>query len=382
MRVLHVHSGNLYGGVETLMLTLAERRQFVSSLDPEFALCFEGQLAKALKAVDAPLYHLGNVRTRNPLSVLRARRRLSNLLTTRSYDAVICHMPWAQAIFGPVVRRYKIGLVFWMHGTASGDHWVERWAAMTQPDLAICNSKFTRSTLRYLYPKVSSEVVHCPVDVGVSHRSISERTSVREELGTNQEAIVIVQASRMEPWKGQMLHLEALGRLRDMHDWVCWQVGGPQLSDEKIYFEKLKQKSYELGIADRVKFLGQQSDVMRIFRAADVYCQPNASPEPFGIVFIEALSAGLTVVSAAIGGPLEIIDESCGILVPPGNTEALANALGYLIRNPVERYKLAGAGPPRAAHLCDPRKQIRKLSKVLHHSVLKLGRLNDDSDGE
>src|SRR5277367_1947843 len=102
MRLLHVHSGNLYGGVETMMLTLARESAGRSPLIHEFALAFEGQIASELRSTGVPVHRLGEVRARNPLSVIRARRRLGKLLRAERYRAVICHMPWAHAIFAGV----------------------------------------------------------------------------------------------------------------------------------------------------------------------------------------------------------------------------------------------------------------------------------------
>ena len=121
----------------------------------------------------------------------------------------------------------------------------------------------------------------------------------------------------MEAWKGHRLLLEALGRLRHVPGWVLWVAGGAQRPYEARYLAELEAQATELGIRGRVRFLGQRSDVPRLLRAADIHCQPNLGPEPFGIAFIEALQARLPVVTTAMGGPLEIIDGSCGVLVAP-----------------------------------------------------------------
>ncbi len=77
LRFQHVHSGNLYGGVETMMVTLVRESAGVSLIEHEFALAFDSRIASELHAIDAPVYQLGEVRARNPLSVFRARRRLA-----------------------------------------------------------------------------------------------------------------------------------------------------------------------------------------------------------------------------------------------------------------------------------------------------------------
>src|SRR5579864_448187 len=310
MRVLHINGGNLYGGVETMLVTLARYRQVLPALEQEFALCFEARLSTELAASGAPVHWLGEVRTRRPLTIWRARRKLRSLLRVRQIDVAVCHMPWSQAIFGPAARDADIPLVFWMHGPAGGWHWLELWARLTPPDLTICNSRFTSTTLVNLYRNSPFEVVYPPLPPPAAGLSASERAAVRAELDTPPTATVIVQASRMEPWKGHGFLLEALGRLRGLPGWVCWVAGGPQRPHERRYMETLERAASKLGIAGRVRFLGERSDVSRILRAADIYCQPNTGPEPFGLAFVEALGAGLPLVSTAIGAAKEIIDDS------------------------------------------------------------------------
>src|SRR5438270_13015380 len=100
MRVLHVHSGNLYGGVETMLATFWRERAACPALETRFALCFEGRLSEELRASGACVYALGGVRIRSLLSVRRARRALARLLSEGDFDIVACHSSWSQALFG------------------------------------------------------------------------------------------------------------------------------------------------------------------------------------------------------------------------------------------------------------------------------------------
>src|SRR5438128_2614078 len=103
MRILHICSGNLYGGVETTLVTLARLCQGSSRMDFDFTVCFEGRLGDGLRATGAHVQNLGEVRLRNPVSVWRSRANLRRLLSKTRYDAAICHSAWSQAIFGPTV---------------------------------------------------------------------------------------------------------------------------------------------------------------------------------------------------------------------------------------------------------------------------------------
>lgn len=365
MQILYVHSGNMYGGVETLLATLACHRDLCPEMEPHYALCFEGRLSEELAAAGVPVHLLGKVRVRRPLTVLRARRMLGDLLRREHFDLVVSHSTWSQSLFGPVVRSQGLPLVFWLHGATNGRHWLDRWGRRTLPDFALCNSRFTAATSRNMFPTVQTEVVYCPVAPPVRNYSETDRAATRAELQTPEDAVVIIQVSRMEAWKGHALHLEALGLLSDLPKWVCWQVGGTQRSQEARYLEELKRTAARLGITERVRFLDQRSDVARLLEAADIHCQPNTGPEPFGITFIEALYARLPVVTTAIGGAREIVNDSCGVLVPPDDAVALAASLGRLIRDRALRLNLGAAGPSRARKLCDPATQMGRLNELL-----------------
>ncbi len=208
-------------------------------------------------------------------------------------------------------------------------------------------------------------MVYCPLAPPERDYSNADRTATRAELNTPEDSTVIIQVSRMEALKGHALHLEALGLLSDLPNWVCWQVGGTQRSQEAQYLEELKRTAARLGITERVRFLGQRSDVERLLAAADLCCQPNTGPEAFGLAFIEALYAGLPVVTTGMGGACEVVDDSCGVLVPPGAPIALATSLRHLILDRALRVNLGGAGPARARKLCHPARQIGRLNELL-----------------
>jgi glycosyltransferase involved in cell wall biosynthesis len=369
MRVLYVHSGNMYGGVETLLTTLARHRDLCPTMEPHYALCFEGRLSEELIAAGVPVHLLGKARISQPVTVLRARRALSDLLRRGSFDLAICNSSWSQSLFGPVVRSAHLPLVFWLHSQTNGHHWLDRWGRRIVPDLMLCNSQFTAATSNRMYSGVPTKVAYCPVAPPTRQYSQADRTATRVELQTPEDAVVIIQASRMEAWKGHALHLEALSMLKDLPAWVCWHVGGAQRPEEMQYLDGLERRASQLGITERVRLLGQRADVEKLLAAADIYCQPNTDPEPFGIAFIEALYARLPVVATAIGGACEIVDNSCGVLVPPGDARALAETLRQLIQDQSLRERLGNAGPGRARRLCDPGARVTEFYEALERVV-------------
>ncbi len=263
MKVLHVYAGNLFGGVETLLVTLAKERSLCPQMQPDFALCFEGRLANELRAAGVGVHMLGNVRVSRPWTVWAVRRQLVKLLRQEGFDLVICHSCWPQAIFGPAVKSQQLPLVFWCHDTPKGRHWLEQWAYQIRPDLTIANSRYTLAAVPNLYPGIRSETLYYPVPCPDIPERAGVRNAVRAQLNTPDDVRAIVQACRLERWKGHTVLLSALGQLRQQPGWVCWIVGGAQRPHEAEYLRELQAQAQELGIAERVRFLGQRTDVPR-----------------------------------------------------------------------------------------------------------------------
>jgi glycosyltransferase involved in cell wall biosynthesis len=364
VRVLHVYSGNLFGGIESILVSLA-RTGGTSDVAHEFALCFDARLAEQLRAGGAVVHLLAPVRVSRPQTIREARRRLESLLDAHRPDVCVLHASWSQALFAPVVRRQDVSLAFWAHDGWGGRHWTEVWTRRSAPDLVIANSAFTAHTLDGVFPGVMRAVIHAPLDVTPTAISPDERAAIRAELATPDSAVVCVQASRMEAWKGHATLLRTLAEIRDNLRWMCWIVGASQRASERTYEASLRTLASQLRISDRVRFAGERRDVRRVLAAADLYCQPNVRPEPFGIVFVEALLARLPVITALLGGASEIVDASCGVLVRVDDAHGWRTAIEHFVSDESARSRLAVAGPRRAVELCDPGRQMTRLRGAL-----------------
>ena len=91
----------------------------------------------------------------------------------------------------------------------------------------------------------------------------------------------------------------------------------------------------------------------------------SVEPEPFGLVLVEAMAAGKPVVATAQGGPLEIVEEGItGFLVPPGDAEALAGALGKLLADEGLGRRMGEAGRQRAWERFSVERMVRELEEV------------------
>ena len=220
--------------------------------------------------------------------------------------------------------------------------------------------------MRGWLPNVETEVVYGPVSPAGLPPSGASRDEIRAALDTPREDTVVVMASRLDAMKGHRVLISALERLRHVPGWTCWIVGGAQGADEEIYEQELRRAVRVFDLERRVRFAGQRSDVPAVLHAADIYCQPNTAPDAFGLSFVEALHAGLPVVTSAHRRrPARSSIAHCGYLLPPGDDAALAAALRTVIVDAGERERLSRAARSRPAVICDPRTEMRRLQQVL-----------------
>jgi glycosyltransferase involved in cell wall biosynthesis len=358
-----VYTGNRYGGIETMLATMARSPIFHGQT---YALVSRGRLFDELSGAGGDVVEIGPFRARRPWQARRVRARIRQVLAERSIHTVVTHMSIPHALAAPVVGQRT--LVYYAHEFHRGRHWSEFWARRSRrPDAVIAGSAFDATSVPALFPDVRPEdasVVYYATDLGADDVA-DARAEVRRELATPLEHRVIVCAARLTPYKGQDVLIEALGGLRARADWTAWIAGGPQTGPEARFEKRLRARAAALGVADRVRFLGERRDVPRLLRAADVFCQPNVGPEPFGICFVEALWAGLPVVTSAIGGALEIVTPELGELVepsdPPGLIRALDRSLGDREKGKVVRER----GPAWAQSLCSPEAFARRMSDAL-----------------
>src|SRR5262249_581198 len=118
------------------------------------------------------------------------------------------------------------------------------------------------------------------------------------------------------------------------------------------YLESLRQRTAELGLSDRVVFLGTRDDIPEVLAALDVLVHCPTAPEPFGRVLAEAMAVGCPVVAACCGGIPEVVDDGVtGLLVPPGDVMGFVSAIIPFLKQPALRKRFGQAGCRRAKAL-------------------------------
>ncbi len=171
------------------------------------------------------------------------------------------------------------------------------------------------------WPTEKIETLHNRLDVAAAQAGIVPREAAREALGLPQAVPVIGNVGRLHPDKDQATLIEgfaaALPRL-PAGTLLAIAGSGPLES-------ALKAQVASLGIADRVRFLGQVPDVRRYFSAFDLFAL-SSDHEPFGMVLLEAMAAGVPVMATDCGGAPEVVADPAR-LFPLRDTAALADKL-------------------------------------------------------
>jgi glycosyltransferase involved in cell wall biosynthesis len=150
--------------------------------------------------------------------------------------------------------------------------------------------------------------------------------AARRELGLPEEALVIGTVGRLNAQKGHTHLLDALALLRTrLPDLWTLIVGDGDLMDS------LKEQAARLGLGDRVVFAGHRTDVPDLLAALDVFCISSLY-EGTPLALFEAMAAGRPIVSTAVDGCREVLEDGVsGLLVPPADAEALAGALERVV---------------------------------------------------
>ena len=166
--------------------------------------------------------------------------------------------------------------------------------------------------------------------------------SVRVEFGIPARAFLVGSFSRLHPWKGPQVLLDALELIPDVHALI---VGGALFSGEREFEAQLRARAQTPSLKGRVHITGMRFDVPRLMKGCDVVAHTSVLPEPFGRVLVEALLLCRPLIASNAGGVTEVVaDQRTALLTPPGDARALADAILVLRENPAFAQSLAIAG--------------------------------------
>lgn len=248
---------------------------------------------------------------------------------------------------------------------------LEPWVGRTVDGVLATCSDEVRELLALGVDPARISIAPCGVDTGLlSPEGPAVPRGRRFRIGV---------VGRLVPRKGVELVIRALALLKadgwDDVELVIVGGGEPGPGGKDPEISRLEGIAVEQGVADRVIFQGRipHTDLAETIRSCDaIVCAPWY--EPFGIVPLEAMSCGVPVVGAAVGGLLDtVVDGSTGILVPPQDPPAIAAAVARLLSDPELAHRLGVNGRRRAVDLYSW-DRVAELTEECYETILASAR--------
>jgi glycosyltransferase involved in cell wall biosynthesis len=183
------------------------------------------------------------------------------------------------------------------------------------------------------------------IDVQEHQKSLAivDRKTLRKCLGFGERDLVVLHVGRLHPQKGQDVLIEAVSRIRR-------RVPGLRLVlvGQGGLRGRLEGQALRAGLADTVRFVGAVGTVTPYYALADIFVFPSRY-EAFGIALLEAMAAGLPIIASRTGGICELTTYDSALLVPVGDSDALAEAIVCLAIDPAKRALMGTAARKRAS---------------------------------
>jgi len=373
IRILFVDHAEALGGAERSLLLLLEHLDR-TRFQPVLA-CNSGPLADAARGLGVQVEPVPMPRLRReaaaPMRLWQGTRALIRLVRRERIDLV--HSNVMRASFYASLAAWLTGRPLIWHVRdvfAPGAYvrWMDHRAAVI---IAI-----SEATANPLPPGKLIHLIPNGVDVAEFDLPLGTRERVRRELQLEAAAPVVGLVGRLRPWKGQRDFLRAMALVRERHPQARFLVvGGSIIGGDEGHPAELEALARELGLGEAALFTGQREDLPALLSALDVLVHCSVEPEPFGRVMIEGMAARLPVVAYRHGGAGEIVvDQETGLLVPPGDVQALGQAVAALLADPVQAERLGLAGRRRVEERYDVRPLTRRVEHVFASIAQKWGK--------
>lgn len=193
-----------------------------------------------------------------------------------------------------------------------------------------------------------------------------DQWTLRQELNLPPHSRLIGSMCRLIEQKGLPYALEATAplcsRYSDLHYVI---VGEGKLKNDLI------EQAKKLDIADRVHFIGWRTDVQALMAQFEMFIAPSLW-EGFGLVFLEAMGQARPIITTCVSSIPEVVhDQECGILVPPRDSQALSDAIAYLLDHPTKAKAMGEAGRNRLETVFDPQHMIDQTAAI-YQDLIKM----------
>lgn len=361
MRILHVCA---IGGTAQKLL-LPQIDYFTSRNFSVETACSPGAEVEQLQQQGYTVHAIQIDRKINPVTNLKSIYQLAKLIRENQYDLVHVHTPIA-AVLGRIAAKIAgvERIVYTAHGFPFHDqsppfqyrfYFTVEKLCTPLTDLILTQSyeDFITAQKSGLCPAEKVRYLGNGVDIDHFDRdrlAPSNQTQLRKSLGIPESAdLIIGTVARLTRKKGSGYLIEATAKLvphfPNLHTLI---IGGELSTDPEPFQAELVEQIRTLGIENHVTFTGKREDIPEILGLLNIFTLPTFTHEGLPRSILEAMSMGLPVIATNIRGCREaVIHGKTGLIVPPKDSEKLAEALETLLKDSERRQVYGAAGRQR-----------------------------------
>ncbi|MBW4599657.1 MAG: glycosyltransferase [Calothrix sp. FI2-JRJ7] len=378
MKILFLDQSGKPGGAELCLIDIAKPYRS-NCLVGLFA---DGSFRDLLEKNQIPVKILTNqaIQVRKESTLIQGLASLTQLLPlinkvakiARDYDLIYANTQKALVIGAIASFLSRRPLVYHLHDILSPEHFskTNRTIAVTLANrfarIIIANSQASKTAFIAASGRADIvEVVYNGFDSTSYQVNEAQIKQLRQELEL-EDKFVIGHFSRLSPWKGQHILIEAIAKSPSQ---VTAILVGDALFGEQEYVKQLHEQVEKLQLQNRVKFLGFRSDIPQLMSACDLVAHTSIAAEPFGRVIVEAMLCGKPVVAAEAGGAIEIVENNVnGYLVTPGEPQELAKIITTCVKEPSKTAILAD----NALHSARSKFDVQVINQQIAQALSKI----------
>lgn len=331
--ILQVVPALISGGVERGTLEIA--RKLVASGYNSIVISAGGPMVNSLVA-NGSIHIQMDVSTKNPLRIWNNAKLIAEEIRKHNVDIIHARSRAPAWSCYMAAKATGIKLITTFHGVYNFSNIIKKFynSIMTEGEKVIAVSNFVKDHIIQKYKVNKDKIV--VIHRGVNHQEFSMdkvteaqlneyRVKYRAQIGIP----VLLLPSRMTSWKGHLVLVEALSKIKDQN-FYCILAG--DLSKHPKFVNKVKELIQQHRMQSKIQLFGNEPDVRALYAISDIVLSTSTQPEAFGRTIIEAQSMEKLVIATNIGGASETIqNEVNGFHVPPGKADLLAEKIKYCL---------------------------------------------------
>ena len=367
-KILLLHSSNDLYGASKIFLQLIDL--FVSKdFNVHVVLPEKGKLDDFLikKNIKIEYNELGVLRKKylTPLGLvnrlfsnIKAIKFLSNYIKTYSIDLVYTNTSTILC-GGIAAKRNDIHSLFHIHEIPTGNKLYEFFSGKIINRISSKVLTVSNSVKSHWLKNINENKIE-----KIYNGIVCKKIDSLKKTDRDQDDFVITSVARLIPYKGHMYLIEIADELLKKYPKFRFLIVGDTLPSYVSYEKSVKQKVNDLGLENKIKFLGFRNDISSILKQSDLFIHPAIAPDPLPTVLFESLYNNLPSVATNLGGAIEILDNGKnGLLIPFNDSRKAANLINEYCSN----YKL------QKKHLENSKKnfKINFSSESFNKNILK-----------